>query len=106
MTIYNDFLSDLKEWCKNNPITDEEKDESVRMHNIPWNAGKTGVQVAWNKDKKLSEEHKQKIAVSTSNALKGIPKSEEHKRKVGAASGKTRKGLKRGPYCKQKQEKI
>lgn len=104
MIIYDDFLLDLIEWCKNNHVAIDEKDESIRANNIPWNAGKVKVQRAWNKGKKLSEEHKQKISISTSNAMKGVLKTEDHKKKVGIASGKTRKGLKRGPY--NKQEKL
>jgi hypothetical protein len=111
MSIYNNedwFTIQLKEWFEKNPISYEDLREG-RNHidNIPWNKDKKNMQVVWNKGLKLTEEHKQKIAASTSKSMKGVPKTENHKKKSGAASGKTRLGLKRKPYGKRnKQENI
>ena len=43
--------------------TKEKMSESSKGITV-WNKGKTGVQVAWNKEKQLSEEHKRKIGES------------------------------------------
>lgn len=52
----------------------------------PWNKGKTGVQVAWNKGKSPSEETKQKIKEARANQdmsyRKGVSPSEEQRAKI------------------------
>ena len=76
------FIIHMKNWMKNNPL---EKPTDI-WHKV----------VAWNKGKKLSEEHKKAISESHKkipkygNARKGIVFTEEHKRKL-SESAKNRK---------------
>lgn len=86
------FMLDMKEWFENNKNIQEDLQFIGSI--TPWNKNKKGLQVAWNKGIKLSDEMKKKISVATSKAMKGVLKSEEHKKNAGAASGKSRVGIK------------
>ena len=71
---------------KGKPQTDEAKKKNSEAHKgkTPWNKGKTGVQVAWNKGKKigpLSEESRRK----NSEAHKGKTRTDESRRKQSEA---------------------
>lgn len=58
----------------------------IKKSKEPWNKGKTGVQVAWNKGKSHSEETKQKIkesrATQDMSYRKGVSPSEEQRAKI------------------------
>lgn len=64
----------------------------IKKSKEPWNKGKTGVQVAWNKGKSPSEETKQKIKEARANQdmsyRKGVSPSQEQRAKIS----KTLKG--------------
>jgi hypothetical protein len=64
----------------------------IKKSKEPWNKGKKGVQVAWNKDKSPSEETKQKIKESRAKQdmsyRKGVSPSQEQRAKIS----KTLKG--------------
>ena len=67
--------------------TDESKKKMSDSHKgqVAWNKGKKGIQVAWNKDKKMSEEYKIKLSVAHKGQVawnKGKSMSEEQKKKM------------------------
>jgi len=66
-------------------VESKRKMSVAKIGTIPWNKGKEGVQVAWNKGIQHSEETRRKMSV----AHKGTLLSEEHKRKI-SESGKGR----------------
>jgi len=86
---------------------------------IPWNKGKRGLQVAWNKGltkdsdervakygqarkgKNLTSEHKKKISISH-KGKKRSPLSEEHKRKISESN----KGKKKRARTKNEKEHL
>jgi len=95
------------------------KDElsSIKKSKEPWNKGKKGVQVAWNKGIPMPEEQKQKLrearAKQDMSYRKGIPMPEEQKQKIREARAKqvisieTRKKLsKAGKGRKQTEASI
>jgi hypothetical protein len=57
------------------------------LPNIPWNKGKTGLQVAWNKGKSgiYSEETKRRIGVAASLRNKGRKLTRRHKKRISLA---------------------
>lgn len=62
--------------------------------NVPWNKGKTGCQVAWNKGTEHTEETKDKISKANKGKTpwnKGVPRSEETKQKIRLAKSKSEK---------------
>ena len=66
----------------------------------PWNKGKTGLQVGWNKGLKLkpmSEEQKEKLRLANI----GKVLTEEHKKKIGIKNSISRKGC--TPWNKGKE---
>ncbi len=91
------FFNEMKEWMKNNPL---EKPTEI-FHKV----------VAWNKGKKLSEEHKKAMSEThkklprSGNARKGIIFSEEHKKKL-SESAKRRKKTVLSDEHKQKLSEI
>ena len=77
----------------NNPLTRKHMSDS-KTGCIPWNKGKHGLQTAWNKNKSLSEEQKQKISKSLKGNIpwnKGKNQTEEQKQKIS----KSKKGTHR-----------
>ena len=77
------------------------KISSARKGMPIWNKGKKGLQIAWNKGRQLSEEHKRKVSEShkgkhhieetkrkMSESRKGIFFSEEHRRKISEANSR------------------
>lgn len=82
------FALSLKDFCEK-LSKDVPKDASLSR--IPWNKGKTGLQTAWNKGKKIgnrSQQTKDKL----SKSLSGRTLSEEHRRKIGEANAISKLG--------------
>jgi hypothetical protein len=68
------------------------EDHTDDMKIVPWNKGRSGMQTAWNKGKKMppmSEAQKEKLR----QANIGKTLSEEHKKKIGRANAISRKGV-------------
>lgn len=109
------------------------KMSASHIGHVPWNKGKKGCQVAWNKGVSMwteeqrkqigkankgvkrgppSEETRRKISEAKKGkkrtpehcaALRGVPLSEATKQKISAAA---KKGVKRGPYPPERGRKI
>lgn len=114
------------EWVTNEENREHAKKNGIlgdfKNNHIPWNKGKKGLQVAWNKDKKLSEEHKKNLSKSHKGKIpwnkgtkgvckawnKGKKMSEEQKERLR----QTNKGQipwnkgKKGIYSKETLEKM
>ena len=109
MSIYynpdDPFLIEMGQWFKDNHISHEELKSDANTIIEPWNKGKIGLQIAWNKGKSVPENVRKKISVSVSKSMTGISKSEQHKRNAGKASGKARIGIKI-KASQQRKEKI
>lgn len=82
----DDFVVSLNEFCKNLP---DEKPVNTKVK--PWNKGKKGLQVAWNKGLKMPKESLE-TRERKSKSLTGRTLSEEHKRKIGEANAISKLG--------------
>lgn len=82
------FVISLKEYCEKLP---KEVPGDASLARVPWNKGKTGVQIAWNKGKKIGKQSQQ-TRDKLSKSLSGRTLSEEHKRKIGEANAISKLG--------------
>ena len=84
----DEFAISLKDFCSK--LTDE-KPKDATPGRIAWNKGKTGLQTAWNKSKKMSKQSKETVEKRRS-LLTGRKLSDEHKRKIGEANSVSKLG--------------
>jgi hypothetical protein len=82
------FIIEFREFCSK---LSKDVPEDASLNRIPWNKGKTGLQTAWNKGKKLPKQ-KPETLEKLSKALSGRKLSEEHKRKIGKANSISKLG--------------
>lgn len=82
------FAVNMREYCKQ---LSHDIPEDAQLARIPWNKGKTGMQTAWNKGKKMPSKSHETIQ-KLSKSLSGRTLSEEHKRKIGEANAISKLG--------------
>lgn len=74
-------------WNKGISCSEETKQKIAesKKGSVPWNKGKTGVQVSWIKGKHHSEETKQKIRIARANQDMSFMKSSKYREAVSSA---------------------
>lgn len=82
------FANSMREYCS---TLSKEIPEDSQLARIPWNKGKTGLQTAWNKGKKMPVKTPETIE-KLSKSLTGRTLSDEHKKKIGKANSISKLG--------------
>jgi hypothetical protein len=82
------FARSMREYCRTLP---REIPPDSQLARIPWNKGKTGLQTAWNKGKKMPKQSKETVEKRKA-LLTGRTLSDEHKRKIGEANSISKLG--------------